>query len=114
MKTLLSSMLLAVALLATPAVTTGCQTSGRQVTYKTLMSLVLSVNAAEDAYVAALKQGLEVPEDVDMKLVEVDNEFRRAMSVAIRAAEMDWQAVASKELVDLATEIILTIEEITR
>jgi len=86
MKKLLTGIMLALALVATPAIITGCKAPQQVVAYKSLASLQVAVTQASNAFVAAVRAGKVPPEQV-AKAIDASTKFNASYNAAIVIAK---------------------------
>ncbi|MFB1500818.1 hypothetical protein [Thiocapsa sp. N5-Cardenillas] len=106
---LLLSLILALAPLAlAPVAVTGCATPSKEVTYQTLRTVAISVDAARKTYADAIVRG-EVSDERQVEIDKLITRYQAAMNTAITAAQFDYEQAAPAELATLAAQIITIV-----
>lgn len=114
MKKIISSIYLAIALIALPIVPVsvvmlaGCTTSQNTVVYKTLYGVEVSTTGAYDGYVLSIAKGLTTTNALP-QVSQAFNIFQSTMSLAVLTARGDSNAIAPASVITASTDVINTI-----
>lgn len=85
-----------------------CKPSQQRVTYNTLYSVSMTVDSAYAGYSDAVVRGQAV---YNVKVAKAYNKFQSALTAAVEAAQMNPQAIAPQNVVDLANAVYAAIAE---
>jgi hypothetical protein len=115
MKRTAMAILLVAFLLPVASLNTGCSTwkqdKSEAVAYKTLSAVAATVDAALQAYADVYVAG-KVDEATHLKILNAHNKYRVSMATAISAAQLNLNAPASDELLQLANDVVNLIAEV--
>lgn len=111
MKTLVSSMMIAV-LLMTSGMTCQKQTP-RTVTYQTLAAIGATVDAAADTAAGGRYAG-KIDDQEWERLMKVHNKWLIAYSEACTIASYDFTKIAPADLVKVQTEFLTALQEVLK
>jgi hypothetical protein len=89
----------------------GCKSTPRRITYTTLSSVAVAVDTARAVYVDTYRAG-KVNAETHTRVLKMDLAYTEAMHSAIRAAQYEWSAPVSDDLIRLARELIETIQTV--
>ena len=107
-------LLLSLALLATPAVFTGCGTTPQTTEARVFNSFRTTYNTARSAYegyLVLVVQG-KVSKADERRADESWNTFRASFELALSAASSNWNAQTPEHLQKLANDFILLISKL--
>jgi len=109
----LNRIFLSIALLSLPImpVMTGCTISQQRVTYNSLYSVGQAVNSAYAGYNDQVVAGKAT---FSPNVAKDYNDFQAALSVATQAAQMNPNAIAPQNVVDLANAVYAAIKQFTK
>lgn len=95
-----------------PIGTTGmsCKPTQQRITYNTLYSVGSAVNSAYAAYNDAVVQGKAI---FSPNVAKAYNDFQAAFAVAVQAAQLNPQAIAPQNIVDLSNAVFAAIKQFT-
>ena len=88
-----------------------CSNSQKTITYNSLYSVGLAVNAAYSAYLDKVVAGTAT---FNSGVATAYNDFQSAFGVAVAAAQMNNAAVAPQNVVDLANKVYAAIKQFTK
>ena len=108
-------LFLAVLLLCIPIApigTTGasCKPTQQRITYNTLYSVGSAVNSAYAAYNDAVVQNKAT---FNASVAKAYNDFQAAFAVAVQAAQLNVNAVAPQNVIDLSNAVLAAIKTYT-
>ena len=88
----------------------GCTTSQKSATYKTLNIIATSVDAGMKAFADAVVAG-KVPQATQDKVKALHGSYTKSMQAAVLAAHFDTSKIAPDDLKALASELLKLITE---
>ena len=111
---ILSSMILAVALLTAPmTMVTGCKSTPQQIAYKSLKSVQVASVAALHVYGAAYRRG-EIDADTKAKVHDLYARYQKAWSLAATAAQFNYSSPSTPELTAAVGELVEFIQTLRK
>ncbi len=95
--------------LVAPIAITGCATN--RVTYNTLLTVGTAVNSAYAAYNDQVVAGKAT---FNVSVASGYNKFQALYAAAVQAAQMNPNAIAPQDVIDLANQVLALIKQFTK